>query len=76
MWLLGGGIRGGSVYGDWPGLGREGLYQQRDLAVTTDYRAVLALLAARQFGLNDAQLQRIFPQPFQPARGLDRLWRG
>ena len=38
--LAGARVRGG-VHGDWPGLGRERLYEGRDLAVTTDYRQVL-----------------------------------
>jgi uncharacterized protein (DUF1501 family) len=41
MWLLGGGIRGGKVYGKWAGLEATQRYQGRDLAVTTDFRDVL-----------------------------------
>src|SRR5256712_4513669 len=37
MLVLGGGVRGGKVYGRWPGLARERLYEGRDLAVTTDF---------------------------------------
>jgi uncharacterized protein (DUF1501 family) len=42
IWLLGGNFQGGQVCGTWPGLNPENLYQQRDLAVTTDYREVLS----------------------------------
>ena len=44
MLLIGGPVRGGSVYGEWPGLDPEHLFEQRDLAVTTDYRDVLGEL--------------------------------
>jgi uncharacterized protein (DUF1501 family) len=48
MLVLGGGIRGGKMYGRWPGLATEQLDNGVDLAITTDYRAVLAeLLDAR-----------------------------
>ena len=40
MFVIGGGVRGGKVYGDWQGLKPERLYQGRDLQVTTDFRDV------------------------------------
>jgi uncharacterized protein (DUF1501 family) len=61
IWVAGGKIRGGRVYGDWPGLATAQLYQGRDLAVTTDYRTVLAAILERHFGLSDHQLAQIFP---------------
>ncbi len=64
MFALGGGVNGGSVYGQWPGLANEQLYDHADLAVTTDYRQVLSeLLSAR---LQVASPQAIFPG-FTPA---------
>ena len=42
MMIIGGGVRGGKVYGTWPGLAREQRYEGRDLAVTTDFRSVFA----------------------------------
>ena len=59
MLALGGGIRGGKVYGDWPGLESGQLYEGRDLAVTTDFRAVLGELVNRQLGNRD--LAAVFP---------------
>ena len=38
MILAGGALRGGKVYGDWPGLGQGALYQGRDLMPTADVR--------------------------------------
>lgn len=61
MWLAGGALRGGAVYGDWPSLAADRLYQGRDLAVTTDYRNVLATVAERHLRLPDWALDRIFP---------------
>lgn len=67
IWVLGGGVRGGHVYGDWPGLATAQLYQGRDLAVTTDYRTVLAAILERHLRLDDNRLTRIFPD-LPPAR--------
>jgi len=60
-------VRGGRVYGDWPGLATAQLYQGRDLAVTIDYRAALAVVLERHLRLDDRQLSRIFPD-LPPAR--------
>jgi len=59
MLLLGGGVRGGKVYGRWPGLAREQLYEGRDLAVTTDFRALFAEVAGRHLGI--AKPAALFP---------------
>jgi uncharacterized protein (DUF1501 family) len=56
---LGGPVRGGKVYGTWPGLAREQLYEGRDLAVTTDYRDVFAEVAREHMGARD--LTGVFP---------------
>jgi uncharacterized protein (DUF1501 family) len=61
MWLLGGKVNGGRVYGEWPGLGPSQLHEARDLAVTTDYRAVLAAVLARHLRIADSSLAEIFP---------------
>ena len=59
MFVLGGGVRGGRVYGRWPGLAPEVLYEGRDLDLTTDYRAICSELMTAHLGLRDAS--RIFP---------------
>jgi uncharacterized protein (DUF1501 family) len=51
MLVLGDGVVGGRVLGRWPGLANEALYQRADLAVTTDYRAVLGELLEAPVGL-------------------------
>jgi uncharacterized protein (DUF1501 family) len=51
MFALGGGIRGGHVYGRWPGLAPEQRYEGRDLAVTTDFRALFSEIATRHLTL-------------------------
>jgi uncharacterized protein (DUF1501 family) len=61
IWVMGGPVRGGRVYGRWPGLTAAALYEGRDLAVTTDYRTILAGLVERHLRLPDAALARIFP---------------
>jgi uncharacterized protein (DUF1501 family) len=61
MGVMGGRIAGGRVYGDWPGLGADALYERRDLPVTTDFRSVLAAVLAYQLGVGEVALARIFP---------------
>jgi len=61
IWLLGGAINGGRIYGDWPGLAPAQLYQRRDLAVTTDFRTVLAVILERHMRLADLQLEAVLP---------------
>jgi uncharacterized protein (DUF1501 family) len=58
MMVLGGPVRGGTIYGDWPGLQPEQLYERRDLAVTTDFRAVLGELVSDHLGQKSDQ---VFP---------------
>jgi uncharacterized protein (DUF1501 family) len=50
MLVLGGPVRGGKVYGRWPGLSREQLFEGRDLAVTTDFRSLFTEVAVRHLG--------------------------
>lgn len=59
MMVLGGSVAGGKIYGNWPGLEKEQLNEERDLAVTTDFRAVLSELVAGQLGQKD--MARVFP---------------
>jgi len=59
MMIIGGPIRGGKVYGRWPGLAREQRYEGRDLAVTTDFRAVFSEVVRGHLGLNDTRT--VFP---------------
>jgi uncharacterized protein (DUF1501 family) len=59
MMMIGGGVRGGKVYGKWPGLARELRYEGRDLAVTTDFRSVFAEAAGGHLGLTDSK--HVFP---------------
>ena len=69
MFAFGGGIQGGKVYGEWPGLAPEQLYENRDLALTTDFRDVLGELVAKHLG--NRQLTGVFPEYTQPKfRGL------
>lgn len=64
MFVLGGDIRGGSIYGDWPGLEPEQLYEGRDLNLTTDFRDVLAELVAHHLGNHN--LSAVFPGYTRP----------
>lgn len=70
MWLLGGKVAGGKVYGDWKGVGDSALNEGRDLPVTTDFRAVLAQIAERHLKLGDRQLSKLFPALPQKSPGF------
>lgn len=59
MFVLGGQVKGGKVYGDWPGLAPEQLNEGRDLRVTTDFRRVLAEASVKTLGTRN--LATIFP---------------
>ena len=59
MFVLGGPVRGGHVYGRWPGLDPAQLYEGRDLALTTDFRTVVGESVARHLGNRD--LATVFP---------------
>src|SRR5579863_5530079 len=59
MFVLGGSVKGGKVYGRWPGLENEQLNQGRDLALTTDFRAVLGEVVNHTLGAENMDL--IFP---------------
>jgi uncharacterized protein (DUF1501 family) len=65
--LLGKPVKGGKVYGQWPGLANDQLYQRADLAVTTDYRRVLSEWLRVRAGRSDPQLNAIFPNYTQQA---------
>ncbi|HTD60681.1 MAG TPA: DUF1501 domain-containing protein [Gemmatimonadaceae bacterium] len=59
LFVIGGDVQGGKVYGKWPGLQPEQLYEGRDLALTTDFRSVFAEVAGRHLGAT--RLGDVFP---------------
>lgn len=59
MFVIGAGVRAHRVHGTWPGLAAEQLYEGRDLALTTDFRAVFAEVASKHLGAQ--QLSAVFP---------------
>ena len=59
MFVMGGPVKGGKVYGKWPGLSAEQLYEGRDLALTTDFRSVLGEIISRHSGTQ--RLDAVFP---------------
>jgi uncharacterized protein (DUF1501 family) len=59
FFALGGPVKGGKVYGDWPGLSTDKLYEGRDLNLTTDFRAVFGEVASKHMGVPD--VAKLFP---------------
>jgi len=70
MMVIGGPVHGGKVYGKWPGLEKDQLFEGRDLAVTTDYREVLSELVRGHLGQQN--LNAVFPG-FQPGHPVGLL---
>ncbi len=71
MLVLGGNVKGGKVYGRWPGLDTSDLWQGRDLAITTDFRDVFAECVTGHLGARD--ISKIFPgYAYKEALGLIR----
>ena len=67
MFVMGNSVRGGKVYGKWPGLKNDQLHEGRDLALTTDFRDVFGEIATRHLGNSDAK--SVFPgYALSPAR--------
>jgi uncharacterized protein (DUF1501 family) len=66
-------VGGIKIFGKWPGLSTANLYQERDLAVTTDFREPLAAVLQKHMQLTDAQIDRVFPNRPRPTAHLDGL---
>lgn len=59
MFVIGNSVKGGKVYGDWAGLKKDQLNEERDLALTTDYRDVLSELSYKF--MDNKSITKIFP---------------
>jgi uncharacterized protein (DUF1501 family) len=59
MFVMGGDVKGGKVYGQWPGLNEHQLNEGRDLALTTDFRLVVSEILAKHIGVTN--LNSVFP---------------
>jgi len=73
MFVTGGPVTGGRVYGNWPGLADHQLNEGRDLALTTDFRSVLGEVLAKHIGVTD--LKTVFPGFDSSARRFPGLIR-
>lgn len=72
LWVLGGDIKGGKVYGEWPGLSESSLFEGRDLAVTTDFREVIANILHRHLQLDAGIISQVFPN-YLPSNKIQLL---
>jgi len=69
-WVLGGALRGGRVWTDWPGLAPTNLLQDRDLRPTLDVRALWQPLLTRHLGLGRTELAQVLPGALPPAADI------
>ncbi|MBK4737015.1 DUF1501 domain-containing protein [Noviherbaspirillum pedocola] len=69
-WVLGGSVRGGRIAGEQARVDAVSLFQDRDYPVLNEYRAVLGELFSRMYGLNAAQIERVFPGARRGRLGL------
>ena len=72
MLVLGGGIKGSNVYGNWLGLNPSALHKNRDLPVTTDFRDVLTPIVEQHLSIPSDRLKQIFPD-YQPLNQINFL---
>ncbi len=74
VFVAGGGVAGGKVLGSWPGLSPTQLLDGRDLAATTDFRAIAATILGQHMGLSASQLALVFPgaPALSPVSGIFR----
>ncbi|MGM3308272.1 DUF1501 domain-containing protein [Anabaena sp. WFMT] len=72
VWVLGGNVKGGKVYGEWPGLSASQLYEKRDLAIATDFRDVISTVLQRHINLNSSQLNQVLPN-YKPTQKIALL---
>jgi uncharacterized protein (DUF1501 family) len=68
MMVLGEKVNGKKIYGHWPGLKTEQLYERADLAVTTDFRTVLSEIVQKRLG--NSKTAEVFPDFKAPALGI------
>ena len=61
MFVIGGGVKGREVHGQWPGLKTDQRHEGRDLAVTTDFRDVFSEIVVKHLGTTTAMAARVFP---------------
>jgi uncharacterized protein (DUF1501 family) len=76
MLVIGGGVKGGEVYGNWPSLAVHDRFEGRDLAVTTDFRDVFGEIVMRHLGASAATAARVFPSYAVEPRKFRGVLRG
>ena len=71
MMLIGGAVKGGKLYGEWPGVKKSELYEKRDLYPANDIAAVLKGVLRDHLGVSRAVLEaKIFPNSGRAFDGL------
>ena len=76
FFTMGGSIKGGKVYGDWPTLAPDKLFQNRDLAITTDFRDVFGEICRAPLRRADVDMPQLFPAVHRRRAALPEFLRG
>lgn len=76
LWLLGGPVAGGKVYGRWDGLAQNSLFEGRDLPVTTDFRNILCPIVGTHMGIGSKGMSEIFPDFTANDKSMLKLMHG
>jgi len=69
MMLIGGPVKGGRIYGKWPGLKPDQRFEGRDLAITTDFRDVFNEVVTSHLGLSRDSVNTVLPR-YTPTQTL------
>ncbi len=74
MWVLGGPVEGGRVFGHFPGLATEFLSKGRDIPVRTDFRDIIVPILRKHMMFDDSSISAIFPH-FTPSKEMEDIVR-
>lgn len=76
LWLLGGPVAGGKIYGKWDGLAGRALFEGRDLPVTTDFRSVMSAIIEEHMTIDKKGMTCIFPDFVNSDKSVLHIFKG
>lgn len=76
LWLLGGPVDGGKIYGDWSGLDKSKLFEGRDMPVNTDFRSVMSTVLSKHMLLSKKGMSQVFPDFTLNDKAIQNILKG